>query len=226
VDTNTEQALSERQNVVAFRLDKQTYALPIEPIVQIIDMVAITSIPQLSQVVEGVINVHGEAVAVVKLRRHFGLSDAPLRLNTPILLTQIGGQTIGLIVDEVTDVLHLSADQVVQLADILPEELGDAPIFRGLAYVSDDAVLMLDHESLFQPDQLQALAQAADMLQEAIAKKAAEESSAATKAKPVRRRRKATPRKKDVPEKPPAESKPKPTRKRRRKSKSDNLPES
>jgi purine-binding chemotaxis protein CheW len=226
VDTNTEQALSERQNVVAFRLDKQTYALPIEPIVQIIDMVAITSIPQLSQVVEGVINVHGEAVAVVKLRRHFGLSDAPLRLNTPILLIQIGGQTIGLIVDEVTDVLHLSADQVVQLADILPEELGDAPIFRGLAYVSDDAVLMLDHESLFQPDQLQALAQAADMLQEAIAKKAAEESSAATKAKPVRRRRKATPRKKDVPEKPPAESKPKPTRKRRRKSKSDNLPES
>jgi purine-binding chemotaxis protein CheW len=226
VDTNTEQALSERQNVVAFRLDKQTYALPIEPIVQIIDMVAITSIPQLSQVVEGVINVHGEAVAVVKLRRHFGLSDAPLRLNTPILLIQIGGQTIGLIVDEVTDVLHLSADQVVQLADILPEELGDAPIFRGLTYVSDDAVLMLDHESLFQPDQLQALAQAADMLQEAIAKKAAEESSAATKAKPVRRRRKATPRKKDVPEKPPAESKPKPTRKRRRKSKSDNLPES
>jgi len=225
VDTNTEQALSERQNVVAFRLDKQTYALPIEPIVQIIDMVAVTSIPQLDAVVEGVINVHGEAVAVVKLRRHFGLSDAPLRLNTPILLAQIGGQTIGLIVDEVTDVLHLSADQVVQLADILPEELGDAPIFRGLTYVSDDAVLMLDHESLFKPDQLQALAQAADMLQEAIAKKAAEESSAATKAKPAHRRRKATPRKKGAPEEPPAKSK-KPARRRRRKSKSDNLPES
>ncbi len=225
MDTNTEQALSERQNVVAFRLDKQTYALPIEPIVQIIDMVAVTSIPQLDAVVEGVINVHGEAVAVVKLRRHFGLSDAPLRLNTPILLAQIGGQTIGLIVDEVTDVLHLSADQVVQLADILPEELGDAPIFRGLTYVSDDAVLMLDHESLFKPDQLQALAQAADMLQEAIAKKAAEESSAATKAKPAHRRRKATPRKKGAPEEPPAKSK-KPARRRRRKSKSDNLPES
>lgn len=225
MDTNTEQALSERQNVVAFRLDEQTYALPIEPIVQIIDMVTITSIPQLDAVVEGVINVHGEAVAVVKLRRHFGLSDAPLRLNTPILLTQIGGQTIGLIVDEVTDVLNLSADQVVQLADILPEELGDAPIFRGLTYVSDDAVLMLDHDSLFKPDQLQALAQAAAMLQEAIAKKAAEESPAATKAKPVRKRRKAAPRKKDAPEAPPAESK-KPTRRRRRKSKSDNLPES
>lgn len=225
MDTNTEQALSERQNVVAFRLDKQTYALPIEPIVQIIDMVAVTSIPQLDAVVEGVINVHGEAVAVVKLRRHFGLSDAPLRLNTPILLAQIGGQTIGLIVDEVTDVLHLSADQVVQLADILPEELGDAPIFRGLTYVSDDAVLMLDHESLFKPDQLQALAQAADMLREAIAKKVAEESSAATKAKPAHRRRKATPRKKGAPEEPPAKSK-KPARRRRRKSKSDNLPES
>ncbi|MBN1811167.1 MAG: purine-binding chemotaxis protein CheW [Anaerolineae bacterium] len=222
MDTTAEEALSERQNVVAFRLDKQTYALPIEPIAQIIEMVAVTPIPQLDAVVEGVINVHGEAVAVVKLRRHFGLSDAPLQLNTPILLMRISGQTIGLIVDEVTDVFNLPTDQIVQLGEILPEELGNAPIFRGLTYVADDAVLMLDPDQLFRPDQLEILARAADMLQKAIAEKGRVEPAAEAEAepKPIRRRRRATPKKKAAPEETSAEPEPKAkTTRRRRKNK-------
>jgi purine-binding chemotaxis protein CheW len=222
VDTTTEENFSEQQNVVAFRLEKQTYALPIEPIVQIVEMVAITPIPQLDAVIEGVINVHGEAVAVVKLRRHFGLSDAPLQLNTPILLTRIGEQTIGLIVDEVTDVFNLSTDQVVQLGEILPEELENAPIFRGLTYVADDAVLMLDPDQLFRPDQLEILTKAASLLQKAIAEK----GQVAPEAKPktTRRRRKTAPKKKIIPEEISAEpeTKPKTTRGRRKSRSTEN----
>jgi purine-binding chemotaxis protein CheW len=221
VDTTPEKTLPEQQNVVAFRLEKQTYALPIEPIVQIVEMVAITPIPQLSQVVEGVINVHGEAVAVVKLRRHFGLSDAPLQLNTPILLTRIGKQTIGLIVDEVINVFNLPTDQIVQLGEILPEELGNAPIFRGLTYVADDAVLMLDPDQIFRPDQLEILAQAASLLQKAIAEKGRLETKAepVAESKPTRTRRKATPKKKTAPEE--TSAKPEPEQKKtRRRSKS------
>jgi purine-binding chemotaxis protein CheW len=222
VDTTAEETLSERQNVVAFRLDKQTYALPIESVAQIVEMVAITPIPQLDVVVEGVINLHGEAVAVVKLRRHFGLSDAPLQLNTPILLTKICGQTIGLIVDEVTDVLNLPSDQIVPLSEILPEELEGAPIFRGLTYVADDAVLMLAPDQIFRPDQLEILAQAAHLLQEAIAKKgrampeAEPGAEAEAESKPARRRRKATSKKKTAPEEKAAEPKPKKTGGRRK----------
>lgn len=220
MDTTTEETLSEQQNVVAFQLEKQTYALPIEPIVRIVEMVSITPIPQLDAVIEGVINVHGEAVAVVKLRRHFGLSDTPLQLNTPILLTRISGQTIGLIVDEVADVFNLPADQIVQLGEILPEELGNAPIFRGLTYVADNAVLMLDPDHLFRPDQLEILAQAADMLQKAIAEKGQAKPEAEPRAepKPPRRRRRATSKKKAAPEETSTEpeSKPKTTRRRRK----------
>jgi purine-binding chemotaxis protein CheW len=211
----TEGASSDRQNVVAFRLEQQTYTLPIEPIAQIIDMVAITPIPQLDQVVEGVINVHGEAVAVVKLRRHFGLDDAPLQLNTPILLTHIGELKVGLIVDEVTNVFNLPPEQIVQLGEILPEELGDAPIFHGLTYVADDAMLMLDPDQLFRPDQLEILAKASHLLQEAIADKARAEPGAppVEESKPTRKRRKSTSKKKAASEK---ETQPKKTRKRRK----------
>jgi chemotaxis signal transduction protein len=164
-----------RQDLLKFRLGRQSYALPVEPIKQIIPMVTITPIPQVSTVVEGIINVHGTAVPVVNLARHLGLPAVDLRLYTPILLVQAGECTIGLIVDEVTDVSSLPIDQIVHPADILPEGLGEVPVLRGVAYGGDGMVSLLDLDHLFEPDQVQALAQAAAALPGIPAEIASEE---------------------------------------------------
>jgi len=183
---------ADQRNLMAFRLDQQTYALPIEPIVQIIEMVTITPIPQVSNTVEGVINVRGAPVPVVNLRRHLGLLEASLQLHTPIVLVQLGEQMVGLIVDEVLDVLSLPGDQIAHPADILPEGLGEAPILQGLAHIPDDTVLLLDPDHLFLPDQAQALAQAVETLPEVVVpapstdeeEEASEESPVEAKPKP------------------------------------------
>ena len=144
---------ADQRNLVAFRLDLQTYALPIEPIVQIIEMVTITPIPQVSNTVEGVINVRGALVPVINLHRHLGLPEAALKLHTPIVLVQVGEQMVGLIVDEVLDVLTLSDSQITRTADIVPEGLGKASILQGLAHTPDGMVLLLDLDRLLLPDQ-------------------------------------------------------------------------
>ena len=154
---NSQKKLPDQQGLVAFRLDNQTYAVPIESVVRIIEMVTITPIPQLSSVVEGVINVHGASVPAINLRRHFGLPDVAWGLRTPIILVQIGAQTFGLIVDEVIDVLGLSLDQVSQVANILPEALSEEPIIRGVAHIEGSTVLLLDVEYLLSPTHMQAL---------------------------------------------------------------------
>jgi purine-binding chemotaxis protein CheW len=157
---------SDQRDLMAFRLGNQTYALPIEPIVRIIEMVTITPIPQVSKMVEGVINVQGEAVIVIKLRRQFGLPEVPLGLRTPIIIVQVGEQKFGLIVDEVIDVLNLMGGQVVRVADIMPDGVGEVPILEGLAHVEDDTVLVLDIEHLLLPGQAQALVEVAANLPE------------------------------------------------------------
>jgi purine-binding chemotaxis protein CheW len=159
---------ADQRNLVAFRLDQQIYALPIELIVQIIEMVTITPIPQASNTVEGVINVRGAPVPTINLRRHLGLPNAPLQLHTPIVLVQVGEQMVGLIVDEVLDVLSLRGDQITRPANILPEGLGEALVLQGVAYVQNDTVLLLDLEHLFLPHQARALVQAVETLPEVI----------------------------------------------------------
>jgi purine-binding chemotaxis protein CheW len=166
---------AEQRDLVAFRLDQQTYALHIEAIVQIIEMVTIMPIPQISNTVEGVINVRGAPVPVVNLRRYLGLPEAALQLHTPIILAQVGELMVGLIVDEVLDVLSLPGGQITRPANILPEGLGGALILQGLAHTPDGMMLLLDLEHLFLPHQAQALAQAVETPPEAVVRGASEQ---------------------------------------------------
>jgi purine-binding chemotaxis protein CheW len=162
------------RNLVTFRLEQRTYALPVEPIAQIIEMVTIIPILQAEDSVAGVINVRGAAVPVVNMRGHFGLPEVPLQLNTPIILARIDGRVVGLIVDEVIDVLSLSAAQIARPADILPEGMVQPPVLGGVAYTPDDALLLLDVEHLFSPSQMQKLAEVIESMWEIVVGKAPE----------------------------------------------------
>lgn len=163
--------LNSHHVLMTFRLDRRTYALPIEPIVQIIEMVTITPIPQVNHSVEGVVNVRGTAVPMVSLCRHLGLPDTRLQLHTPIILVQTRGRMVGLIVDEVIDVLKLPADQMIRPTDILPEGLGEAPLLLGLAHTASGPVLLLNLDCLFSFNEAQMRA-----LDQAIAELAAVQS--------------------------------------------------
>jgi len=165
---------SQEQTVITFRLGGQIYALPIEPIVRIIELVPITPLPQVDKVVKGVINVHARAVPVLDMRRLFGLPEAALHLYTPIILIQLHGQMCGLIVDEVVDVVNIAAGSLFRVPDILPSELGDAPILQGITYIQGETVLLLDPPHIFQADRMDELANALSSLSEPVTASTAE----------------------------------------------------
>ena len=151
-------------NLVTFRLGQQIYALPIEPVVQIVEMVTITPIPRTNPSVEGVINYHGKSVPVLNLRRHLGLPAVPFGLYTHIIIAQTDDKTIGLIVDQVLSVLDLDETQLAHPDDILPTGLGAASTLEGLAHTADGTVLVLCLEKLFSDEHVGALGRALDTL--------------------------------------------------------------
>lgn len=150
-----------RQTVVLFRLEHQTYAVPIERVRQIVEMVTISPIPQVTHSVAGVINFHGVTVPVINLRHHLGMSDLPLQLHTPIILVLVQDRLMGLLVDEVLDVQGLPADHLINPEDVLPEEFGDNMAIASLAQTSHGLVIVLDLAHIFKPHHAQALLDAA-----------------------------------------------------------------
>jgi purine-binding chemotaxis protein CheW len=163
------------QTWVAFRLNQQIYALPIEAIVQIIAMVTITPIPRSSPVVEGVINVRGAATPVLNLHRYLGLPASGLQIHTPILLARVGSQTLGLIADDVQEVITFFPQHIVRPSDILPEGLHDVPGLQGMVYIKGQVVFLLDINNLFQTNNIQALSEAANLASDLVLKLEPEE---------------------------------------------------
>jgi len=124
----------------------------------------------VSSVVEGAINVRGEAVPVINLREYLGLPRHELQVHTPIVLTQINPpdwddakQKVGLIVDEVIDVMGTLDDRVTSLPKILPEALRNAPIVQGLVHTPHGMVIFLDLHQLFSSRRGQDVTAKADM---------------------------------------------------------------
>jgi purine-binding chemotaxis protein CheW len=144
-------AATTSRNLVIIRIAKQFYALPIEPIVQLIEMVTITPLPQVNQAVAGVITVRGATVPVVDLRCVLGMAQVRRELHTPIVLVQVDGRTVGLVVDEVLDVRAVPVSRIVCPQSILPEGLGAVPLVEGLIRDQAGTVLLLDFAQLLRP---------------------------------------------------------------------------
>jgi purine-binding chemotaxis protein CheW len=149
-----ERARMDDSSLLVFQLARQLYALPVDLVEQIIEMVTITPIPQEDERIEGVINVRGAMVPVVDLGRVLGLPATQPGLHTPIVLARTSARTVGLIVSEVRDVINVSYDRILRPEDFLPSDLGATPLIEGIVHASEAAILVLDLVHLFTSEKI------------------------------------------------------------------------
>ena len=112
---------NEDTQLVTFRLDDQEYALPIANVVQVVRIVAITPMPEVSKIVKGVINVRGKVIPVIDVRRRFNLPAKSHDLNTQLLIAQMDSRMMALIVDVVSEVLTMPAGNIEPPSEIAPQ---------------------------------------------------------------------------------------------------------
>ena len=161
---NIPNILQKKTNLVIFRLNRINYAIMVESIQQIIEMVIIIPVLNTKEWMEGVINYHGASVPVVNLRRHFGMEVVPYSWHTPIILVNISDRQVGLIVDEVLDVLAISDEQIIDPGSILPPGVPQASLLKSIIQTEQNITLLLDLAHLFDQVQVRALSAAANAL--------------------------------------------------------------
>jgi len=109
----SEDAPTTIRKFVAFRLEGDPYAVPIERVREIVRIRSITAVPRVPREVRGVISLRGEIVQVVDLRRRLGMCERePTRSSRIIVLHGEDQDVAGVLVDEVTDVLRVEEEAV------------------------------------------------------------------------------------------------------------------
>ena len=98
--------------VACFRLGDDVFAADIMRIKEIIRLQRLVNLPKSPAFVEGALNLRGTVIPVVDLRKRFDLPTAPHNRNTRLLIVTVGKQVLGLVVDEVTEVISVPVRDV------------------------------------------------------------------------------------------------------------------
>jgi purine-binding chemotaxis protein CheW len=131
-------------------------------------MLKLVPLPQKHPLLEGFANIRGQFIPVIGVRQILGLPALEPQLNTPILLTLNNGRLIGLIVDEVSDVVALPAEQIARPDALIPNSMEGVAVLLGVTYIDGQPVLLIDPDHLLIPTQIRALNQAIEALAEQI----------------------------------------------------------
>lgn len=147
------QQLAAPIRLLLLRVAGQTYALHLEAVDRVLRMSAVTPLPGAPAAVAGVINIRGELITTVSIRRRLGLAHRSAAAADGLVLAHARGRRIAIVVESVLGVVECAADAVVGCNDI---GRGIRHI-EGVLKTGDGLVLIHDLERFFSAEEEQSL---------------------------------------------------------------------
>jgi purine-binding chemotaxis protein CheW len=139
--THTTHQQSHTGKYLTFYLSNEVYGLKILTVHEIIGMMPVTRVPRTPDFIVGVINLRGKVIPVVDLRVRFGMPVTETA-DVCIIVVQVRGIQMGIVVDRVSEVVHIAADAIEP-----PPSFGiDVPtdFLLGLGKVQGAVTMLLD----------------------------------------------------------------------------------
>ena len=131
---------------LTFVIKGETYGVEILKVQEIIGMMTVTRVPWTPEFIRGVINLRGKVIPVIDLRLKFGMASKDDTERTCIIVVQIqspaGRMTMGIIVDEVSEVVYIDGAQIED-APFFGAEI-NTDFILGIGNVNQKVVLLFD----------------------------------------------------------------------------------
>ena len=132
---------------VSFLIGEEEYGLDIMAVREIRAWSGATRLPNAPKHMRGVVNLRGLIVPVFDLRARFGDGWTEATKTHVVIILAVGDRIVGLLVDAVSDILDVSAEDVRPVPPM--ERTVDAGFLTGLVGVADRMVALIDADSLF-----------------------------------------------------------------------------
>lgn len=143
LDYNSEEDTIKDQ-YLTFAIENEDYGVEIANVKEIIKMKKITKVPEMPSFVEGIINLRGDLIGVLDVRKRFGKQSKEHDEETCIIVIMYNDYTLGLIVDAVRETAKIPASKMAPPPNA---RLNYANQFiRNIGRVDESIKLLLDLE--------------------------------------------------------------------------------
>ena len=159
-DLDEEDALYTQLNMdatnqyVVFSVGNEEYGIPILSVQEIISLPNLTQIPNTPDFIPGVINLRGTIIPLFELRRKFKMKSGELGSNTVVIIVQtdLQSKTVGLIVDNVSDVLSIAEENLKEMPDLTTNL--DTKFIEKMGQVGNRLIIIIKLASFFSEEEM------------------------------------------------------------------------
>lgn len=148
--------------VVGFRIGNEMYGVRIGAVREIVRVPQITAVPNAPGTIEGVINLRGQIVPVMDLRKRFGLTEIHTDKKNRILVVELENKLMGLIVNSASEVLKIPPSQVEAPGSLFAE--GESGYVIGVGKLNGRLIILLDIAKLLQGPEFKRLEEGAEIV--------------------------------------------------------------
>jgi purine-binding chemotaxis protein CheW len=146
---------TQKGKFLTFFLGKEAYGIEIKFVIEIIGIMDITEVPELPYYVKGIVNLRGKIIPVIDVRLRFKREVKEYNDRTCIIVININEVFVGLIVDNVAEVINIDESNIVLPPDV---RTGFQNRYvKGIGKVGNEVKLLLDCDRLLNDNELEML---------------------------------------------------------------------
>jgi len=137
---------TQEDKFLTFVLGNEEYGIEIRYVTEIIGIQNITLVPDMPEYVKGVINLRGKVIPVMDVRMRFHMQDRKYDDRTCIIVININEQSVGLIVDQVSEVLDIPKTEIEPPPKVKKDS--SSLFVQGMGKVGDQVKIILNADKL------------------------------------------------------------------------------
>jgi purine-binding chemotaxis protein CheW len=144
-EMSTEEEDTQKNRFLTFAIEREQYGIEIKYVIEIIGIQPITMVPELPDYIRGIINLRGKIIPVMDIRQRFRKEAGQYNDRTCVIVININNMALGLIVDNVAEVLSIQENEITDPPEISRES---NRYIKGIGKVGNEVILLLDCSKL------------------------------------------------------------------------------
>ncbi|MCM1038044.1 MAG: chemotaxis protein CheW [Ruminococcus sp.] len=163
VEDASSESDTQKGKYMTFKSGNEYFGLAIQYVNEIIQLQAITAIPETEDYIKGLINLRGKVIPVVDVRLRFKQEPFEYNDRTCIIVINIKSMMVGLIVEKIAEVVEIKEDNILPPPSVGRADKVQNKYVYGIGKVGDAVKLLLDPDKLLNDEDLSVVEQAHEM---------------------------------------------------------------
>lgn len=141
--------------LVVFSLNNELCGVDVSQVQEIISYQEASTVPDMPDFVEGIVNLRGSVVPIVNLNKRFGNGEKKADDNTKIVITGAEGKKVGFIVNDVAEIVKFTEEEIETSPSIL--SMSGSSYLKGIGKKDNALISILDMENILNKDEIDKL---------------------------------------------------------------------